>query len=195
MRARACPQCADAGAWIITLCHEQNLVQSGPVEPLETHICDRCGYAVWYSGAIDDLREELGRVARVDDERLACLDCDGRRHFLVMRSGQAGDGPGRFALLFCGGCGRGQWYAWGGAAGAARHADERCPRCRAVGRSAVALPGAPPIGHFDVHFCDACGYCEWHARAFQRLQRDGERVRHIEAKERAFAPVAGGPYR
>jgi predicted nucleic-acid-binding Zn-ribbon protein len=166
----ACPDCRDAGHWLVSPMREHRFTGYGQlgyiddIEPLETHICDGCGYTVWYSRGIGRLREDRGRVAKLDDERLSCVSCYGRRHYLVaqlqewpegsvlgqmplhvLQTGKH-EGVGRFALLICGDCGRCQWFAWGtgtpttratGVMRAQPQPDLPCSRCRAIARYAV----------------------------------------------------------
>jgi hypothetical protein len=122
---------------------------------------------------------------------------------------------GRFAVQVCGTCGRCEWFAWGltdeeapKPVNEGKRDPEACVRCRTLGRRRVrplledgrfklpvAAKGDQAVGHFELLFCVACGYCEWYARSIERLQADGKTVIHVRGEPRRLRPTAGGPYR
>ncbi|MGZ3407005.1 MAG: hypothetical protein ACXVAN_11215, partial [Polyangia bacterium] len=170
MRPRECAKCGAGELWNVVQMQETTFFRRVPlgaidgVAPLETVICKKCGYAVWYCDAFGELSERPGRVTRVRDERQRCAECGSPSHHLVaqlrerpdhpvvvghgpsvdavplavLRSGW-GEPAGQFALLVCGDCGRSEWFAWGvdDNESGSRIVADPCGRCQATTRRQV----------------------------------------------------------
>src|SRR5437868_8057586 len=89
MKAGECAKCGAGELLNVLQMQETTFYSRVPlgkidrVAPLETIICKKCGYTVWYCDAYGDLREEPGRVTRVRDERQKCADCMSPNQYLV----------------------------------------------------------------------------------------------------------------
>jgi predicted nucleic-acid-binding Zn-ribbon protein len=179
----------------------------------ETLVCRGCGYTSWYA------RDAGG--APVTPETHACTDCgksaalrvrevkerDHEGALVAMRVLHKGfpkyEAHGAFDVVFCGACGRAQWYALGvdgiqsSSFFGVRSAESarRCAGCSGDKLWHIATArergdhGAVPIavaiepgllgyratGKFELVVCRACGLTDWYAHDIERLAADPSR--------------------
>lgn len=211
-----CPACSGGRIWHVARMLEQNEngrmapLAVGSVAPVETYICDECGYTAWYTNAAPGPLATGHACAECGSVDLAQVGTLREEHgqipiHITLESG-------RIQAAVCRQCTRLRFTAIDAPLWELVSTDQKCRWCqdavvetylliheKGPWRFVKTLPiafhqrwyGEERRGGFALRICRGCGDTEWHAERLQDLRDDPlAGVKLLERKK-----AVGGPYR
>jgi hypothetical protein len=160
-----CPRCSGCRIWNLRNAAEHCASEPSPLgapqglAPIESFLCDGCGFSEWYAAEPTLLRPNPGAsMIELNDHRMSCQRCESRDHLFVARFEEAIwrrpelkgvwsagrliwqqpttvlNAPlevcgGTLAVVICRSCGFMSWFACGALDSSIERIERSCARC------------------------------------------------------------------